>query len=144
MDNGPNIYIINHNISKNLIDTKGQKTYYIDFKKTNKIEEILKKQEAPKVKIYDQTQIEKPTGTIIPINDHINRIGKNPFIGRQQKLGIDFINIEKLYIQHPNGVTTNSCGCHIPEGPNPSTHLANIAIMAHVFNFKVEAFLVNA
>ena len=36
----------------------------------------------------------------------------NPFIGKQQEYGIDFINIEHLYTQHKKGVITNSCGDH--------------------------------
>lgn len=143
MENDHNMYIINQNISKKHINTKSQKAFYVDFRNYQQIEVILKNQEGQAVKIYDTTQNQQTVGTTVPVNDHINRIGNNPFIGKQRYFGIDFINIEKLYKQHDLGITTNSCGDHSPKGSHTSTHLANIAIMAHVFNFKVEAFLVN-
>ena len=79
---------------------------------------------------------------MLPVNDHINRIGHNPFIGNQQNYNIDFINIENIYKQHPNGVTTNSCGNQQMIEPHPSTHLANIAILAHLLGYTINAHLV--
>ena len=143
MDNAHNIYLINHNISSNLVSFAEENTYYIDFKNYIEIEQFLRTKEPTTINIYDQTQTQDEVGTIIPVNDHINRIGDNPFIGKQKHFGVDFINIEKLYTQDAHGITTNSCGCHAAQGKYPSTHLANIAIMAHVFKFTVKAFLVN-
>jgi len=139
------MYLINQKISKKHIKRAPKNTtQYLDFENYTKIEQTLKTTEAPVVKIYDLTQIkEEEIGAIFSVNDHINRIGHNPFIGKQQEFNIDFINIEKLYIQTAFGITTNSCGPHPPSGKYPSTHLANIAIMAHVFQIKIEAFLVN-
>jgi len=144
MDKGPNMYIINKNIPKQLIKIPLEnRAHYIDFENYTKIEQILKTTEASIIKIYDLTQTSGAVGAVFSVNEHINRIGHNPFIGNQQHFNIDFINIEKLYIQTASGIITNSCGAHSAIGKYPSTHLANIAIMAHVFKFKIEAFLVN-
>ena len=143
MDKEHNIYLINKKISSNLVTSPEEKTYYIDFKNYIEIEQLLRKKEPTIINIYDQTHIQDEVGKIISVNDHINRIGDNPFIGKQKQFDIDFINIEKLYTQDAHGVTTNSCGHHAAQGQYPSTHLANIAIMAHVFKFTVKAFLVN-
>ena len=144
MDKGLNMYIINKHIPKQLIKTPLENiAHYIDFENYIKIEQILKTTKASIVKIYDLTQTTAAVGSIFSVNEHINRIGDNPFIGNQQHFNIDFINIEKLYTQTASGIITNSCGAHAAFGKYPSTHLANIAIMAHVFKFKIEAFLVN-
>ena len=82
-------------------------------------------------------------GKIFSVNDHVNRIGTNPFIGQQERFGIDFINIEKLYTQKEMGIITNSCGGKDLFGDFPSTYLANIATMAQVLEFKIEAYLIN-
>jgi len=145
MGKEPNMYLINQNIPKNFIKTSSKNIWCcLDFANYIEIERVLKTIETPVIKIYDQTKTREVAGTIYLVNDHINRIGHNPFIGSQQHFNIDFINIEKLYTQQTSGITTNSCGSHLPVGKYPSTHLANIAIMAYVFKFRIEAFLVNA
>ena len=100
------------------------------------------------LEIYDITYIENiPHNTIVPVNDHINRIGENPFIGKQSFFKIDFINVENLYTQTTNGVLTNSCGTKYKQHKTnllyPSTQLANIAVMAHIYKYQIKAYLVN-
>ena len=100
------------------------------------------------LKIYDITHNKALShNTIVPINDHINRIGENPFIGKQNFFEIDFINIENLHIQNLQGVITNSCGIKYNKQKTkllyPSTQLANIAVMAHVYKYQIKAYLVN-
>jgi len=100
------------------------------------------------IDIYDVTYNTKlPYNTIIKINDHINRIGENPFIGKQNFFKIDFINLENLYLKTQEGVTTNSCGekyhKHKKNILYPSTYLANIAAIAYINNYKIQAHLVN-
>lgn len=141
METDNNIVLINKKIKQqNLIDYK--KVYILDFSEYKKIESVLRSNTPQTIEIYDVTQNPNKT-KILSVNDHINRIGYNPFIGNQDKFKIDFINIEKLYIQKENGVVTDSCGENRPTGDYPSSHLANIAIMCHIFNYKVEAYLVN-
>ena len=54
--------------------------------------------ETNRITIFDATTTNKyPSEHIISVSDHINRTGKNPLIGHQQELDIDFIDITKLY-----------------------------------------------
>ena len=141
MDKDYNIYLINQDIKKKIAESS-RLVYNINFSDYKKVEQILANHQPQTIKIYDTTTVET-NRPIIHVNDHINRIGNNPFIGKQQQFNIDFINIESLYIQNKNGVVTDSCGDKTPVGRYPSTHLANIAIMCHVFKYKVNAFLVH-
>ena len=100
------------------------------------------------LKIYDITHVsEKPLDTIFPVNDHINRIGNNPFIGQQKFFNIDFINVEQIYVPDPKGVTTTSYGGRYEQHKThknfPSTHIANIATLAHIQSYIVEGYLIN-
>ena len=145
MDKGTEIYLINKNISEKLLhfSNRTDKIYYIDFENYHEIELALKDTPTPALTIYDQTNTPDPIGTIYPVNDHINRIGHNPFIGHQKQFKIDFINIENIYIQHPKGIITDSCGPHPPYGPYPSSYLANVAALAYIFKYKIKGFLIN-
>lgn len=139
------IYLINKNIKPELleININLNSVYYVDFVDYIQIQSILKNTPENTILIYDQTKTADPIGTIYSVNDHINRIGHNPFIGHQKEFNIDFINVEKLYTQHPDGIVTDSCGSNSFTGKYPSTHLSNIAILAHVFELKIHAFLIN-
>ena len=111
------------------------------------IQTILKnnRQAYKSLEIYDQTLGMNKPGKIFRVNDHINRIGHNPFIGNQSFFNIDFINVTKLYTQHPKGIITNSCGDTLSTKlPFPSSHLANIAIMGHIFKYKIYGYLIHA
>ena len=137
------VIIINNKAQKSFINKKKEteKVYTTDFSNYQTIEKLLRENQTKSLEIYDITS-SKLNNSLLPVNDHINRIGHNPFIGNQQKYNIDFINIENIYKQHPNGVTTNSCGNQQMIEPNPSTHLANIAILAHLLGYTINAYLV--
>ena len=138
------LILINKDINKNFLNenTKYEKAHIVDFSDYKLIEKILKQNKTRQLAIYDITHTEDHKEPI-PINDHINRIGNNPFIGKQQEYGIDFINIEHLYTQHKKGVITNSCGDHKKITPYPSTHIANIATLSYILNYKIDAYLVH-
>lgn len=145
------IKLINKDIPLHNIDfsIKEKNVYIVDFKKYKVIESILiknKEKGFKKLSIYDITKNKnKKEGKILKINDHINRIGTNPFIGKQSKYDIDFINIENLYYQEEKGVTTYSCGDKVNINlSHTSSHLANIATLGKVFNFQIKGFLVNS
>jgi len=100
------------------------------------------------IQIYDITFNPNHTDQkVFSINDHINRIGENPFIGKQTFFNIDFINVEKIYLQTKTGVTTTSCGHRYDTEKKlhlfSSTHIANISALAHIHKYKVEGFLIN-
>jgi hypothetical protein len=91
-----------------------------------------------KISIYDLCPSTKNTEEIIPVNDHVNRTGENPLIGRQGKLNVEFPDITSLYVKKENGVTTFCCGNHEPleKIEYPSMYLSNISILARVLDFK--------
>ena len=100
------------------------------------------------IHIYDITcNPQYPNNAEFFINDHINRIGENPFIGKQQFFNVDFINVENIYIQHPKGIITTCYGKRYETKKNtttfPSTHLANIATLAHINKYTITASLIN-
>tara|TARA_B100000029_G_scaffold491213_1_gene551118 strand:- start:482 stop:934 length:453 start_codon:yes stop_codon:yes gene_type:complete len=124
------------------------KYYVTPFDDYSTIYNILSQHHRPQkkqlLKIYDYTTGLQTPGEIFPVNDHINRIGHNPFIGKQQFFEIDFINVEKLYVQHPAGVITNSCGKALNTNlPFPSSYLANIAMLGLILNYKIEGYLIH-
>ena len=100
------------------------------------------------VHIYDITyNLQHSNNTEFLINDHINRAGENPFIGKQQFFDVDFINVENLYTQNPQGIITTCYGQrYAPNKTNaefPSTHIANIAVLAQITNYTVTGSLIN-
>ena len=102
--------------------------------------------EAQQLIIYDRTRTnEYPVETIINVNDHINRTGNNPLIGRQKDMNINFTNINKLYKSEHNSIKTDCCGKTLNlRYPYPSHYLCNISILAKAIGIhKISAFLVN-
>ena len=151
MDKDP-IILINNKIKLQKI--KQGLWFSEDFENHKTIYKLLlnnapKKQKTPPtIYIYDITYNTKlPSNTILSVNDHINRIGTNPFIGHQRFFNIDFINVENLYQQSDSGIITNCCGTQYEKQKKQLTHcstnLANIATLAYVCNYKVKGFLVN-
>ena len=105
---------------------------------------ILK--EKKEVIIYDITTTTKhPQKTIISVNDHINKTGNNPLVGKQKELNIDFVDITNLYKKKQNGVITVCCGKSLnTQYKYPSSYLCNISIMAKAIGVqRISAFLLN-
>ena len=120
---------------------------FINIEATHNIFEQIKNTNFNEINIYDQTynpQIKN--GEIINVSDHINQTGTNPLIGNQHKLKEPFIDISKLY-SNQSGITTNCLGKYYKEKKEnykyPSTHLCVIAIIARVYEKKINGFLVN-
>ena len=146
------IQLFNRNIPDNFRDlatkTSNFKKYSMTFNNYNAIYKILQKTQTTtqkiSLKIYDTTTGLNQPGKVLRVNDHINRIGDNPFIGRQKLFKIDFINVEKLYIQKSNGIITNSCGERpLDDFVYPSSHLANIAMIGFILNYQIEGYLIH-
>ena len=130
------------------IQKSSTQEYVLDFYNYQLIYKILYKHvvtpNKTHLKIYDYTTGLKQPGKLFMVNDHINRIGDNPFIGKQSFFNIDFINVEKLYIPHTEGVITNSCGGTLCEDLQyPSSYLANIAIIGSLLNYKIKGYLIH-
>ena len=115
----------------------------------NQIELLAKrilKLKPKKVNIYDLT-ISPNKGDLphIPVNDHVNRTGSNPLIGKQNYFKIDFIDIKELYQQHTQGITTFSCGTMLNKNlPYPSHFLCHIGILCKALRInKIHGTLIN-
>jgi len=143
-----NLKVINNKITGTfMINAVLEKHNLANYTKLHRL--FLKhKNSIQKVQIYDITY--RPNDTdqkIFSINDHMNRIGENPFVGKQGFFNIDFINVEKIYLQTKTGVTTTSCGDRYDVEKKlhlfPSTYIANISALAHIHQYTVEGFLVN-
>ncbi len=124
---------------------KAMKYFVIDLQDIEKTIKVLKNKKT--IKIYDLTissKLEK--FQIIPVNDHINRTGKNPLITRQKELKIDFLDSTKLYKQKKKGIITDCCGERLNKNYLfPSHYLSNISILAKALKInKFSAYLINA
>jgi len=141
------IILFNSQISNPPFSVKKKNQYdffnYLDIYKF-----FLKPKQPNTVHIFDITHnTNHPNNSIFFVNDHINKIGTNPFIGHQDFFNIDFINVENLYTQSPSGVITTCYGERYNKNKTntefPSTYLANVAALAHINQLKIKAHLIN-
>ena len=98
------------------------------------------------ISIYDKTFNNKlPNKHIIPVNDHINKTGINPLIGRQKQLNIDFIDMTHVYNKQPEGVITHCYGKTLPLNNNNESHyMSLITILCKATGYtSINGFLVN-
>ena len=129
--------------SSNISHPKG---VILDFSKTDECIAFLSSVKNKDIAIYDITQNEElDFEEIISVKDHVNCTGKNPLVGRQQKLGIDFIDMTSVYEQKSDGIITHSVGENLNlEFDFPSHYLAHIIILARTLKFKsIGAYLIN-
>ena len=79
------IIIINNKAQKSFINKKKEteKVYTADFSNYKTIEKFLRENQTKSLEIYDITS-SKLNNSVLPVNDHINRIGHNPFIGNHK------------------------------------------------------------
>lgn len=118
----------------------------LDFSKTAECIDLLSSTENKSILIYDITQNkELDFETTVYVNNHVNCTGSNPLVGRQQKLGINFVDMTNAYKQKNDGIVTHSCGEKLKlQFPFPSHYLAHIVILAHTLKFDfIEAYLIN-
>ena len=105
--------------------------------KTNTWLNKIKNKQTP-IYIYDLGF--KTSGKIIPINNHINKTGKNPL---REKLPpkITFYDISKIYQPQKEGQIAECFGNHPPHTTNAThvqtRHLCNYAIEAYCAGFKI-------
>jgi hypothetical protein len=141
-------------LSKNIIITPAlsksnghiPKGTVLDINELNNSISLLKKLDKSSITIYDTTCVKDiPQDEIYHVNDHINCSGENPLVGRQQELGIDFIDMSNVYEKTHNGIVTESCGERLNlDFSFPSTFLAHIVILARTLGFKkITAKLIN-
>ncbi len=118
----------------------------LDYNNTEACIDFFNNFEVKEISIYDITQNNQfKQKTIFSVNDHINCTGRNPLVGRQQKLGIDFVDLMGVYNQKRDGVITHSCGEKLnKEYKYPSHYLAQFVILSRTFKFEsLNAYLIN-
>ena len=105
--------------------------------KTNTWLNKIKNKQTP-IYIYDLGF--KTRGKIIPINNHINKTGKNP-LREKSPLRITFYDISKIYQPQKEGKTAECFGNHPPKTSNTTyiqtRHLCNYVIEAYCAGFKI-------
>ena len=128
-------YIIENSLVLDISNIKETiKTLQIEYKKTKFIT------------LYDRTKNKTlKQNAIIKINDHINKTGINPLIGKQRELKIDFIDMTNVYTQSEQGVVTESFGEKLQCNTTyPSHYIAPLTIIAKAIGFKkIKGFLIN-
>ena len=114
--------------SSNIFHPKG---VILDFSKTDECIAFLNSVKDKCISIYDITQNEElDFEAIISVNDHVNCTGSNPLVGRQQKLGIDFVDMTSVYEPKSDGIITHSGGEKLNlQFDFPSHYLAHIIIL---------------
>lgn len=119
--------------------------YHTD--RLNDLISFIQTKKTKKVYIYDKTQIpQKKDLAIFPVNDHINKTGSNPLIGKQKELSIDFIDIKNLYKQTNKGIITHCCGSELNASLKyPSYYLCHISILCKALGINlISAYLINS
>tara|TARA_B110000438_G_scaffold69583_1_gene69861 strand:- start:4304 stop:4735 length:432 start_codon:yes stop_codon:yes gene_type:complete len=129
--------------SSNISHPKGT---VLDFDDAQTCIEFFKDIKVKEISIYDITRnVQVDHEAILPVNDHVNCTGNNPLVGRQQTLGVDFVDMTNVYKQNNGGVITHSCGGKLNnQFEFPSHYLAHFVILARTFKFKsIVAYLIN-
>tara|TARA_B100000700_G_C14821878_1_gene750355 strand:- start:249 stop:788 length:540 start_codon:yes stop_codon:yes gene_type:complete len=131
------LYADNTRADMILVNPTNISSHFINYIKKNTLKNYF---------IFDLTiSIKQKTGQIFHVNDHINKSGYNPLVGKQSFYKIDFLDIANLYIYNQEGVITHCCGKKLSlDCAFPNHYLHSISIMLKVFNCqKINAKLVN-
>ena len=123
-----------------------QKYNIVNPSNFNELYQKLKSKKTNEINVIDLTSTTKEKhGTIISVQDHTNRTGANILTGRQNLLGIDFIDMTNLYQKKKNSIITNCCGEILNNIYDyPSHYLCHITTLARSLNIKnICGFLYN-
>jgi len=141
------IKIITEQLSNKLPkNSELQKHNIINPTNFNQLYQLLKAKKIDEIHVTDSTATNKtPPGITIPVQDHINRTGKNILRGKQNFLAIDFLDITTPYILKKNSIITNCCGEVLNNKYEyPSHYICHITTLAHAMNIKnIHGFLYN-
>ena len=139
--------IITKQLAKKLPkNSKLNKYQIVNPKNFIQLYQLIKRANINEIQITDSTSTSRLSfGTIIEIEDHINRTGTNILIGNQKFLDIDFIDMTNLYKSNQNSVITNCCGETLNiHHEYPSHYICHITTLAHAMNIKIiQGFLYN-
>ena len=133
------IYIITTQLAnKQPKDTELKKYNVIDPTNFNQIHQQLTAHKTNEIHVIDLTTTQKKEpGSIISVQDHINRTAINILRGKQKFLGIDFTDMTDLYQSKQNSIITESCGEVLNNKYEyPNHYLCNITTLAHALKIK--------
>jgi len=103
-------------------------------------------QKTSSITLYDRTKNTTiKENSSLYINDHINKSGINPLIGKQNELKIDFVDMSNVYVQSKKGIITESLGGNFfINVKHPSHYIAPLIILAKAVGFKkIKGVLIN-
>lgn len=131
----PNIAVSKELFSSGLTYPEG---LVVDFSSPDSCIRLLEGMERDNLAIYDITEnIKFNHEACIPIKDQVNCTGRNPLVGRQAEMGVDFIDMSHVFEQLSVGVITHSCGEKLNlKFEFPTHYFAHIAIIARALNFQ--------
>ena len=112
----------------------------------NELHKLLKSNKIKEIHVIDSTITNKiEPKTIIPVQNHINQTGTNILIGKQNLLGIDFIDTTNIYAQNGKGIITDCCGKNLNQNYEyPSHYICYITILARAMKINnIQGFLYN-
>ena len=127
-------------------DSALQKHNVVNPTNFNQLYQQLKFNKTNEINVIDLTSTpKKEHGTIISVQDHINRTGINILIESQKLWGFDFIDMTNLYKKKKNSIITNCCGEILNNKYEyPSHYLCHITTLAKAMNIKnIYGFLYN-
>ena len=140
-------YIITKQLASKLPkENEMQKHKVINPKKFDQLYQLLISSKTNEIHVIDLTYTtKKESGTIISVQDHINRTGTNILIGKQNFLGIDFMDMTNLYQYKQNSIITDCCGKTLNNKYEyPSHYMCHITTLAHALKIKnIYGFLYN-
>ncbi len=127
-------------------DSELQKYNIVNPTNFNELYQLLKARKKNEINVIDLTSTHKEEhGTIIPVQDHINRTGTNILTGKQKVLSIDFIDMTNIYQKKKNNIITDCCGKSLNNKYEyPSHYICHITNIAFAMNIKkINGFLYN-
>ena len=141
------IKIITTQLAKKLPrDSELLKYNIINPKKFNQLYQLITSNKINEIYIIDSTSTKKKeTGTMLSVQNHINRTGTNILIKKQKFLDIDFIDITTPYLYKKNSIITDCCGETLNNKYEyPSHYICHITTLAHAMNIRnIYGFLYN-
>ena len=88
-----------------------QKQTIVNPANFDSIYKLLDSHNITELNITDATYSKKiAAGKMVQVNDHINKTGSNPLIGKQEFLDIDFIDMTGAYSFDKKAIVTVCCG----------------------------------
>jgi hypothetical protein len=115
-----------------------QKQTIVNPANFDSIYKLLNSHNITELNITDATYSKEiAAGKMVQVNDHINKTGSNPLIGKQELLDIDFIVMAGVYSFEKKAIATVCCGETLNKKYiYPSHFLCHISILANALKIQ--------